>query len=269
MCSRACAMALAALGAQKLPIVTWAEGGCINNGSRFRWFLSEIASHGYLVVAIGPIGSPKEEIWDPLPARPGPAVMPDPSSIPPAATHPAQLIQAIDWAIAENGRKGGPYFDKVATTQIAVMGMSCGGGQAIEAGQDPRVATTVAWNSGLFPDDTGRNAAFGGKALKKADLKLLHGAVAYISGDETDIAFNNANDDFSRLPDIPAFRAYKKHVPHAGTYGEVNGGAFGQVGVAWLDWRLKGDASAGRMFRGPQCGLCTDPAWVVKQKNLK
>ena len=43
---------LAALGAQKLPIVTWAEGGCINNGSRFRWFLSEIASHGYLVVAI-------------------------------------------------------------------------------------------------------------------------------------------------------------------------------------------------------------------------
>ena len=129
--------------------------------------------------------------------------------------------------------------------------------------------TTVLWNSGLFPDDTDRNAMFGGKHLKKADLKLLHGSVAYISGDETDIAFINANDDFSRLTDIPAFRAYKKNVPHDGTYDQVNGGAFGKVGVAWLDWRLKGDAAAGRMFLGPQCGLCTDQAWVAKQKNLK
>ena len=40
---------LQALGSQKLPIVLWGEGGCINDGTRFRWFLSEIASQGYLV----------------------------------------------------------------------------------------------------------------------------------------------------------------------------------------------------------------------------
>ena len=278
---------LAALRAHKLPIVVWGEGGCANEGNRFRWFLSEIASHGYVVVAVGPILPPEKEIWNaapPQPGRgqqpgrpqqagraqqPGRGALPTPGALPPAATHSAQLIQGMDWAIAENGRKGGQYFGKLETGKIAAMGMSCGGGQALEAGLDPRVTTTVLWNSGLFPDDTNSNSMFGGKPLKKADLNQMHGAVAYISGDETDIAFINANDDFSKLPNIPAFRAYKKGVPHDGTYGDVNGGAFGKVAVAWLDWRLKNDAKAGQIFLGPKCGLCADPEWVVQQKNLK
>ena len=217
---------LSALGEQKLPIVAWAEGGCANNGSRFRWFLSEIASHGYLVVAIGPVGPEKDEIWNPPPQHAGPATMPrmpDLSKLPPPATHSSQLIDAINWAVAENTRSGGRYLNRIAGDKVAVMGMSCGGGQAIEAGQDPRVVTTVMWNSGLFPDGTAFNAMFGGRLLTKADLKLLHGAVAYISGDESDIAFNNANDDFSRLPDIPALRAWMQtHSPSVSSASSVS-----------------------------------------------
>ena len=46
----------AALGsAGKLPVVAWGNGGCANVGNSFRWFLSDIASYGYMVIAVGPI----------------------------------------------------------------------------------------------------------------------------------------------------------------------------------------------------------------------
>jgi dienelactone hydrolase len=251
---------MSVLGKRRLPLVVWAEGGCINNGTRFRWFLSEIASHGYLVVATGRMGTLEDQIWHP-PASPG--VAPDPANIPPAATHSSQLIDAINWAIAENTRPGSRYFDRIDTSKVAVMGMSCGGIQAIEAGADPRVTTTVVWNSGLFPDGSGRNVMAGGRPLTKADLARLHGSVAYISGDKSDVAFENANDDFERLHGIPVLRAYRKDTPHEGTYGEENGGDFGRVAVAWLNWRLQGNQDAARLLSGADCGLCRDPQWVV------
>src|SRR4051812_4695264 len=43
---------LAALGVEKLPIVAFGNGGCVNVGNRFRYFLTEIASHGFLAIAI-------------------------------------------------------------------------------------------------------------------------------------------------------------------------------------------------------------------------
>jgi hypothetical protein len=55
---------------------------------------------------------------------------------------------------------------------------------------------------------------------------------------------------------------------HGGAYGEVNGGDFGKVAVAWLNWRLRGDIGSGQMFLGPRCGLCTDPGWVVTRKGF-
>ncbi len=247
----------------KLPIVAWGEGACANDGNRFRWFLSEIASHGYLVLAVGPIGSPDKEIW--RQTAPQPPVGGAPLKLPPPATHSAQLVDAMNWAIAENDRAASPYFHRLDTGRIAVMGMSCGGAQASEASADPRVSTSVIWNSGLFPGETTMG---GGKALTKADLKLIHAPIAYISGDASDVAFINANDDFEQLAGVPAFRGYRKMTGHGGTYGEVNGGDFGKVGVAWLNWRLKADAEAGKMFLGPHCGLCSDPQWVVKRRGL-
>jgi len=248
----------------KLPIVVWGNGACANEGNRFRWFLSEIASHGYLVVAIGPIDKPEMEIWKesaPQPAPGGP-----PRDLPPPRSHTSQLIDAMNWAIAENGRAGSRFQGRLDPSKIAVMGMSCGGAQTIEASADPRVVTSVVWNSGLFPDPTTMG---GGKTLTKDDLKLIHAPIAYISGDASDVAFVNANDDFERINHVPVFRAYRHKTGHGGTYGELNGGAFGKVGVAWLDWRLRGDTEAGKMFVGPACGLCTNAEWVVKQKNLR
>lgn len=65
-------------------------------------------------------------------------------------TKPSQLLDAIDWAAAENRRSGSKYASKVDMTKIAVMGHSCGGLEALEVAPDPRVTTAVIWSSGAL-----------------------------------------------------------------------------------------------------------------------
>lgn len=251
----------------QLPIVAWGNGACWNAGNSFRWFLSDIASYGYLVIALGPIvENPvpvRAEVMTPVPART--ATVAEAAKLPPPATHSVQLIDAINWAIAANDHQGGKLFHRLNTLAIAVMGQSCGGAQAIEASADPRVRTTVIWNSGLFREPT--NMA-GGKPLTKSDLDSLHAPTAYIGGDAEDIAYANANDDFNYIKHIPVFRAYGHGILHSGTYGDRNGGEFAGIAVGWLNWQLKGDTRARLMFVGPDCGLCVNPHWVARSKNL-
>jgi dienelactone hydrolase len=247
---------LSKLGAAKLPIVVWGNGACLNAGNRFRNFLTEIASYGYLVVALGPIDS------RPADAFPRPSTGPNGERIlPPPETKSSQFVDAMNWATAT----GNPHLVHLDTSRIAVMGQSCGGVQALEASADKRVSTTVIWNSGMPAAGT---SMAGGRPLTKADLKLLHAPIAYFVGDLSDQAHPNAQDDFDRLT-LPVFLGWERGVPHAGTYRQPNGGEFAGVGVAWLNWRLKGDARAGRMFAGSDCGLCVNPRWVVRRKNLR
>lgn len=247
-------------GDDKLPVIAWGNGACANYGNRFRYFLTEIASRGYLILAIGPVGPAWLEWNTQLPGDP--SVRPEDR---PAPSHASQLIDAIDWATAENARPGSEYFGRLDLERVAVMGMSCGGLQAIAAAADSRVRTLVVWNSGTFPEGT-RPLAGTGEATK-ASLAALHTPVAYISGDESDIAFENANADYAAINTVPVFRGWQKGVGHSGTYREPAGGAFTAVAVAWLDWQLRGDARAGAMFMGDACTLCRDDSWVVMRKG--
>lgn len=248
---------LAVVGRTKLPILAWANGACANEGDAFAKFLTQIAGHGYLVVAIGPIVGPKPPTAEP-PPRPD-------LNAPPKTTS-SQLIDGINWAIAENARSASRYRGRLDVRKIAVMGMSCGGLQAIEASADPRVTTAGVWNSGVLGTGTG---GLPGANVTKASLKALHGPAIYVSGDASDIAFANANDDYARMTHIPVVRAYQDGVGHGGTYGQPRGGSFGEVAVAWLDWQLKGDTAARAMFVGSDCGLCARPGWHVERKGVK
>jgi hypothetical protein len=99
-------------------------------------------------------------------------------------------------------------------------------------------------------------------------LGKVHTPVLYLLGGETDIAWVNAMDDFQRLEKVPVFVADLKGVGHGGTYWDPNGGVAAKVVVAWLDWQLRGDAQAARLFTGKDCGLCRDAAWTVKRKKI-
>jgi dienelactone hydrolase len=254
---------LAKLQGKKLPIVAWGEGGCANNGAAYRNFLTEIASHGFLVIATGPprAAQPAGNPGAPA-AEKGAAKQPRGP-----ASKSSQLIDAINWAIAENGRRESPYYDKLDESKIAVMGHSCGGIQALAVAGDPRIKLIVNWSGGLFTTPPAGAAAII-ENVPKEQLEKIHSPIFYISGDSSDIAFENTNDDFRRLTKGPAFRAYKDGIGHGGTYNQPNGGEFGKVAVAVLEWQFQGDKQAARMFLGPNCGLCEDPKWHVSKKGM-
>lgn len=232
----------------KLPVIAWGNGACANNGLAHRNYLLEIASYGFLAIAIGPPA-------DPPPPRPatGPA------------TRSSQLLDAIGWAIAENGRRDSPYYKKLNTAEIAVMGMSCGGIQAYAVATDPRIRMVGIWNSGILKEPIRGNGPQM-EDVRKDQLDRLHTPVFYVMGDKSDIAFDNGLDDFQRVTKVPAIHMYRDGVGHGGTYGQPNGGEFAKVAVALLQWQLKHDRRAGQMFLGSQCGFCQDKSWHISKK---
>ena len=195
---------------------------------------------------------------------PGPPPAGQPRQLPPPKTTAAQLTQAIDWALKENARAGSPYQGRIDPKAIAVSGFSCGGVQAIAMSKDPRVATGVFQNTGLF--ESGGNAMPGMDVPKEA-LKDIHTPVIYILGGSTDIAYKNGMDDFQRINHVPIAVA-NIETGHGGTYFQPNGGAAAQVAVNWLQWQLRGDAKAKAMFVGKDCGLCKDPQWKLEKKKI-
>jgi len=229
----------------KLPIIAWGNGACANSPWEHVNFLSEVSSHGFLVIAIGPM---------PLEGQRGRG-----------QSASSELIDAINWAISQNSDKTSPYYKKIDISKIAVSGMSCGGLQALETAPDPRVTTAVICNSGIL-GNPGSGMA-GMPNLTKDHLLKLHTPVLYILGGEKDIAYGNGMDDFKRINNLPVFAA-NMDVGHGGTYSKPHGGEFAKVATAWFMWQLKGDKEAGNMFTGDQCGLSRDPAWKVEKKGI-
>jgi dienelactone hydrolase len=240
--------------AKRLPIVSWGNGACARNGSAFATFLTQIASHGYLAIAIGP-----KEAAGRGQAPGAPAAAP--------TIDDAMLIQAIDWAVKENGDRASRFYNKIDTTKVAVMGQSCGGLQALAVSHDPRVTTTVVMNSGALPADS-KSPALAQTRGNKESLTRLHGPTAYIIGGPSDVAYPNAEDDFARITTVPVFKA-NLNVGHGGTYRQPGGGWFGEVAVAWLDYQLKSSAEAAKWFVGPDCRLCTEPVWTIQKKGMR
>ena len=228
----------------KLPIIAWGNGACANSPWEHVNFLSEVASYGFLVVAIGP--------------------MPQEGEKPGGRSTSSQLSDAIDWAIAQNSDKKSPLYQKIDVTKIAVSGMSCGGLQTLEIAPEPRITTAVIYNSGILGASGGMP---GMPALTKDQLLKLHTPTLYVLGGEKDIAYNNGMDDFKRIDHVPVFVA-NMDVGHGGTYRQYHGGEFAKVAVAWYKWQLKGDKTAGEMFRGDPPGLAKDSKWTVAKKKM-
>jgi hypothetical protein len=258
---------LTPFGTEKLGVLVWGNGGCAADGAGGRFHLAEIASHGYLAIAAGSIlsgpGAPPRPPGDAMPAAPALGPNGLPLHIPPPATKAELLTQGIDWALAENQRKGSPYFGRINPQWIAVSGWSCGGLQALEVAADPRVRTVLIHSSGVFADGN----PIPGITITKAALQKLHTPIIYILGGPSDIAYSNGMDDFNRINSVPVVVA-NLDVGHGGTFLDPNGGREASVAVSWLDWQLKGDARAAQRFVGADCGLCKDPDWKIESKNL-
>ncbi len=231
-----------------LPVLVWGNGACSNSPWEHYKFLNEIASYGFLVVATGYI---------PMDDEPYRGEM----------SKSEQQIESIDWVIAQNENAQSPYYQKIDTQNICVAGMSCGGLQTLFNCADPRITTLMICNSGLFNMQNAGQAVGGMPMPPKEKLKEIHTPIIYILGGPTDIAYENGMDDFHRIAHVPAFAA-NFPVGHGGTYREAHGGEFTVVALAWLQWQLKGDQKAARMFKGADFELSKRKDWTVEKNAL-
>ena len=231
-----------------LPVLVWGNGACANSPFEHMNFLNEIASHGYLVLATGIIPMTDEWYRGPM-------------------SKSEQQIESIDWAFAQNADPNSPFYQKIDLKNLCVAGMSCGGLQTLFNCADPRIKALMICNSGLFNQQNAGQAVGGMPMPPKEKLNEIHTPIIYILGGSEDIAYGNGMDDFHRISHVPAL-AVNFPVGHGGTYRQPHGGEFTVAALAWLQWQLKGDKEAAKMFKGSAPGLLKREKWTL-EKNQK
>ena len=226
-----------------LPVVVWGNGGCAIANPRYAEFLGTIASHGFLVLTTTAIEGEERR-----------------------QQNADDMLAAITWAETENARAGSPLQGKIDTTQVAVMGTSCGGFLSATLGTDSRVATIGMFNSGLqAPNPEGQAGPF----PTTDTLAQLHGPVLLINGGEVDFMMETSRANFDLINHVPVFYGARDNAGHTATLYHPGGGEFANVASNWVRYQLKGDAEAGRMFAGADCSLCTNPNWETEAKGLE
>ena len=219
----------------KLPVVVWGNGGCAIDNPRYGGFLETIASHGFLVITTAAATRQRRHQRPRRQRRRRRA-----GAAAPRRSATADSLKAgIDWAEKENARAGSPLAGKIDTTQVAVMGQSCGGRLSLELGADPRVKTIGVFNAGVKP----------------ADFKLLaplHGPVLMINGHERDFMMADSKATYDAIDKLPAFYGARHGAGHTATAYHEGGGEFANVASNWVRWQFKNDKQAAKMFVGDE-----------------
>lgn len=222
-----------------LPLMVFANGGCNDTSLPNERMLSDLASYGYLVVAMG-------EMQDSINDR---QLSKSPNE---------DMPRAIDWAETVSRDSTSLYYKGIDLEYVGLGGMSCGGAQALANCGDPRVKTCIMFNSGIG-DMTMAGAS-------KETLNKLHCPVLYLIGGEGDIAYQNALLDYERIDSVPVAFANQLRIGHGGTYHELYGGSFSRMARAWLGWQFKDKRSDLGVFLYNQ--LRDFPDYTMKAKNF-
>ena len=241
-----------------LPVVLFGNGGCYRSSQPYAKFLTEIASHGYVLMAVGEWRiehDPDEaKVWE----------LDDEKSTLKTNDAKSLVNTALNWLEKENQRAGSEFYQTVNTHNVAAMGYSCGGVQALIMGTlgDKRIKTVVGMNTGAFIDGGPLNGM-----ITKDDLQKLTTPIIYMLGGEKDDAAPNGRDDFKRINHVPVVLATYPSVGHTATYQDHQGGAFGQMARTWLDYQLKGKKQYENLFRYSDKGNNFE-GWEITQKGF-
>ncbi|MET0341249.1 MAG: hypothetical protein ABW252_09610 [Polyangiales bacterium] len=198
----------------KHPIFIWGAGAG-TNASNYRDHLSRWASHGFVIEGHASTGSARDHKG------------------------------ALDWLVAENGRQGSPYYQKLDVSKVAFGGHSQGSISTFAASDDARITTTIHVAGGSFD-------GMGGGKLKKP--------TAYLCGQTDTSATNNANRDYTGTK-VPVFMTVMNGINHI--YAAREGLP---ASTAWLRWWLAGETERKEQFIGASCEYCKGK-YVSKSKN--
>ena len=224
---------------EKLPVLIFCNGGCMDTSIGYENMLTDIASYGYVVVAIGELQMFAQHEKD-------------------QHTPSSMVKKALDWVCQQADDASSPYYNKIDAEKIAAAGHSCGGAQVLANAADPRLKTYLILNAGM-----GKMTM--ADASRKS-LKNLHGPILYLVGGTSDVAWANAQMDYKAIKNTPVVLADNTLSGHGGTYEQPNGGDNARMVRAWLDWQLKDKQETKAIFIDGD--LKDYHNWTIKHKNF-
>ena len=289
----------------RIPVLLYANGACANSSLQMSRLLSDVASYGYLVIAIGPYDELTDEMfyndWKGVmrsgyPETKVEAIMGNGEKLTPYTdeeraamaaereaarkaaeaaakknkkrsaaptpqpfhTYAKQLLEAMDWITDQNADSKSDYYHMVDLDKVAAMGQSCGGAQVLAVAHDPRIKTCLIFNSGI-----GEMSMSG---ASKENLANLHTPMLYLNGGPVDVAYQNANGDYSRIENVPVVKISTLD-GHHGTYYEAHAGLYAVACRTWLDWILKGNTGSSALFLNDEYEALAFPQWTFERKN--
>jgi pimeloyl-ACP methyl ester carboxylesterase len=200
---------------QRYPVVVWGNGTCMQPET-YGGLLRFIASQGFVVVAPNSrfVGSGSE------------------------------LKRAIDFAVSANANRSSPYYRRLDTSKVAVVGHSQGGQGASNVASDARVRSTAIFNAG-------------GSNSSKPFLLVSGDRDVSGSPASTLAAFVNAAPRaaylfYHMIPGNTSFDGYLHLITQPERVSDAS--------VAWLRYTLSNDARSRSWFVGRNCRLCGSPA---------
>jgi predicted dienelactone hydrolase len=225
-----------------LPVIVWANGGCLRSDFTWSPLFQRWAKAGFVVLSLTAEGG-EDDILSML-----------------SMTSKTEHAALIDWVIAQNA--SGPYAGKLDLERVVVAGNSCGGVTALEvAGEDDRLAAVFVLSG---------SSAIG--SVNTEVMKNIKVPVGYVVGGEEDIAGANAEGDYAALSDgIPAMIAHR----FEGDHQTVSTDAMilphdAEIALNFMDLALYGTKEAHTALTSPNvCDSCTPGHWKLESKNLE
>ena len=291
----------------KIPVLLYANGACVNNSLEMSRLLSEVASYGYIVLAIGPyMEMPDEAFYNQW-----------------KGVVRGWYPSTKEFAIMGNGERLLPYTEaELAAQEAEREAAQKAAAAAAKKKKNKKPVVTVApamptyarqmlealdWLTEQDADETSEyyhlidlekvaamgqscggaqvlgvahdprvktcmmfNSGIGEMSMagtSKKNLANLHAPMLYLNGGKADVACDNANGDWGRIADCIPVVKISTLDGHHGTYYEKHAGAYAVVARMWLNWQLKGMISDSALFMNDEYGKAFFPQWTFERKN--
>lgn len=289
----------------KLPVILYANGACANNNVQMRLLLSEVASYGYIAIAIGPydendcVENWKEVLTTSYPEEKPEVILATGEKFNKPSDEVVEAMKAkraAEFAALQNpqvGKKGKKNQAAPApamvrpSNKMMLDAMDWITNQAANPKSEyyqmvnlDKVAAMGqscggAMTLGVSHDPRIKtcvmlNSGIGQmemNGVSKVSLATLHTPMFYLIGGKTDIAYLNAKDDFEAINQVPVVM-YNTLDGHNGTYYEKSGGAYAVAVRHWLDWQLKGDQGKSAVFLNDDYAKFKFPTWTFERKGF-
>ena len=289
----------------KIPVLLYANGACANNNLEMSRLLSEVASWGYVVLAIGPYQDMPDDAfyaqWKGVvrgwyPETKEVAIMGNGERLTPyteaelaarAAEQEATRKSAEAAAKKNKGKKAAPApapFRTYARQLLEAMDWitdQCANAQSeyfqcIDLDKVAAMGQSCGGAQVLAVAHDPRiktclifNSGIGEMSMSgasKETLVNLHQPMLYLNGGIADVAFENANGDRKRIKELPVVKISTLD-GHHGTYYEKHAGAYAVACRLWLNWQLKGQVGDSALFMNDEYGKMVHPDWTFDRKN--